>query len=106
MGEFIVMKKLHRVAELVPYMPDLVQRIRLIIVISLQGRIASRIGSSIVRFSSTHQEIKHAKTQHFEGDAHVSTVVEPVQHLDAQTEKIKSHSEQVSLNLTGKQKLA
>ena len=37
----------------------------------------------------THQEIKDGQAEHFKSDAHVAVVVEPVEHLDTQTEDEK-----------------
>ena len=34
----------------------------------------------------TYQEIKYAKPKHFEGDAHVSVIIKPIEHFHAQAE--------------------
>merc|ERR1719222_490375 len=64
MGQFIVMKESHSVGELVTDMSDLLQRVRLVIVI--------------------FQKVENGKSKHFEGNAHMAVVVEPIQHLDTQ----------------------
>ena len=35
----------------------------------------------------THQKVEHGQAEHFEGDAHVAVVIEPVEHLNAQAAK-------------------
>merc|ERR1712136_341165 len=61
MGQFIVVKESHSVGELVTDMSDLLQRVRLVIVI--------------------FQKVENGESQHFESNAHVAMVIEPIQHL-------------------------
>lgn len=56
----------------------------------------------VVIFQDTHQKIENTKPQHFEGDAHVSVVVEPVKHLDAQAVKDREKTKCSLVNNTNK----
>lgn len=39
---------------------------------------------------SAHQKVENAQTEHFEGDAHMSVIIEPIQHLHAQAGTINT----------------
>lgn len=47
----------------------------------------------------TYQEIKDAKPKHFESDAHVSVIIEPIEHFHAQAENnnkmLDEHKKQI-----------
>ena len=46
----------------------------------------------------THEEVEHTKPEDVEGNTHVSVVVEPVEHLDAETGIVTTkYSEQITI---------
>lgn len=97
-------------AELIGNMLDVIHRIRLIVIFFLQNNTNIRcktshvnvqqLGSSAERHKQvrcdviefTHQKIEDAETEHLEREAHVSVVVEPVEHAHTQTTKTNNNN--------------
>ena len=91
MRQLVVVEEPYGVRELIANMAHLVQRVRLVIVVLLRNINNGHVTRSKRIKSTTHQKIKDGQTQHFECDAHVAVVVEPVQHFDAQTVKVMKY---------------
>ena len=63
-------------AQLVDDVPDLLQRIRMVVVFFLQKSFIAE-----VQMGNSYQEIKYRETQELKQKAHVAPVVEPTQHF-------------------------
>lgn len=89
-GQSVVVQKFYGVAHLVGHVAHMIERIRLVVVFALCEWTAFRLDVlDIGRFfeggNNTYQKIEDTESEHFECDAHVSVVIEPIQHFDAQT---------------------
>lgn len=101
-GQSVVVQELDGVAHLVGHVAHVVERVRLVVVFALRTiqniHMLVRIRYKILTISEyTYQEVEDAEAEHLEGDAHVTVIVEPIQHLNAETVRMKPNTQMCML---------